>query len=93
VPTSGHALDRIHPRSREAAKALDKMPRNVREMVMGKIEAVASNPYAAHNNVTRLQGRPEFRLRVQDWRVIYRLLDDRVVMLVIKIGGRGQVYE
>jgi mRNA interferase RelE/StbE len=66
---------------------------HVREMVMGKIEAVAGNPYAAHNNVTRLQGRPEFRLRVQDWRVIYRLLDDRVMMLVIKIGGKGQVYE
>jgi mRNA interferase RelE/StbE len=79
--------------TRDATKALDKMPRHVREMVMGKIEAVAGNPYAAHNNVTRLQGRPEFRLRVQDWRVIYRLLDDRVVMLVIKIGGRGQVYE
>jgi hypothetical protein len=27
------------------------------------------------------------------WRVIYCLLDDRVVMLVIKIGGRGQVIE
>ena len=40
-----------------------------------------------------MQGRPEFRLRVQDWRVIYRLFDDRVVMLIIKIGGRGQVYE
>ena len=72
-----HSIEFTH----EATKAL------------GKIEAVAGNPYAAHNNVTRLQGRPEFRLRVQDWRVIYRLLDDRVVMLVIKIGGRGQVYE
>jgi mRNA interferase RelE/StbE len=43
--------------------------------------------------VSRLQGRPEYRLRVQDWRVIYRLVDDRIVLLVIKIGARGQVYE
>lgn len=79
--------------SREAIKVLEKMPRNLRELVVRKIEAVADAPYATHPNVTRLQGRPEFRLRVQDWRVIYRVLDDRVVMLVIKIGGRGQVYE
>ena len=46
-----------------------------------------------HNNVTRLQGRPEFRLRVHDCRVIYRVMDDRIVLLVIKIGSRGQVYE
>ena len=79
--------------TREAIKVLDKLPRNVRALVMRKIEAVAADPHAQNNNVTRMQGRPEFRLRVQDWRVIYRLLDDRVVMLVIKIGGRGQVYE
>ena len=79
--------------TREAAKALAKMPRNVRELVVSKIEAVAADPRGDHGNVTRLQGRPEFRLRVHDWRVIYRVLDDRVVLLVIKIGTRGQVYE
>lgn len=79
--------------TREARKAIKAMPRNVRELVESKIEAVAAGPYAQHNNVTRMQGRPEFRLRVGDWRVIYRVLDDRVVLLVIKIGGRGQVYE
>jgi mRNA interferase RelE/StbE len=78
--------------TREADKAMSRMPRDLRVLVMKKIEAVAADPHAAHNNVTRLQGRPEFRLRVHDWRVIYRVLDDRVVLLVIKIGGRGQVY-
>ncbi len=38
-------------------------------------------------------GRPESRLRVQDWRVIYRLLDDRLLLVIIKIGSRGEVYE
>jgi mRNA interferase RelE/StbE len=69
------------------------MPRTLRELMLSKIEAVAVDPYGAHNNVKRLKGRPEFRLRVQGWRAIYRVLDDRVVPLVIKIGARGQVYE
>lgn len=79
--------------TREAHKVLAKLPRNLRALMEAKIDAVAADPYAQHNNVTRMQGRPEFRLRVHDWRVIYRVLDDRVVLLVIKIGGRGQVYE
>lgn len=79
--------------SAAADKTLARMPRDLRTLVLKKIEAVAVDPHAQHNNVTRLQGRPEFRLRVQDWRVIYRVLDDRVVLLVIKIGARGQVYE
>lgn len=79
--------------TKEADKALARMPRDLQELVTHKIEAVAADPYAQHNNVTRMQGRPEFRLRVHDWRVIYRVLDDRMVVLIIKIGARGQVYE
>ena len=62
--------------SRDALRALMHMPRNVRELIRSKIETVASNPLRRHANVSRLQGRPEYRLRVQDWRVIYRLVDD-----------------
>lgn len=79
--------------TREAQKSLAKLPRDLRSLIARKIEEVAANPYGAHNNVTRLQGRPEFRLRVHDWRVIYRVFEDRIVLLVIKIGSRGQVYE
>lgn len=79
--------------SAPALKTLRRMPADLRALVKAKIAAVAVAPHAQHANVTRLQGRPEFRLRVHDWRVIYRVLDDRVVLLVIKIGVRGQVYE
>lgn len=79
--------------SRQARKVLDKIPGDLKALVLGKIEAVAADPQANHSNVTRLQGRPEYRLRVHDWRVIYRVQDDRLVLLVIKIGTGGQVYE
>jgi mRNA interferase RelE/StbE len=79
--------------TKQAIKALERMPRNVAVTIKSKISHVAAAPNDAHNNVTRLQGRPEFRLRVGDWRVIYRLVDERLVLLVIKIGGRGDVYD
>lgn len=52
-----------------------------------------SDPYATHHNVTKLVGRPGYRLRVGDWRVIYELQNQQLVMLVVKIGPRGEVYE
>ncbi len=78
--------------SRDALRVLTKLPRDLRELIQAKIKEVAADPYGEHNNVTRLQGRPEFRLRVHGWRVIYRVVDERIVLLVIKIGARGQVY-
>lgn len=79
--------------TRDALAVLPRTPRDLQALVRSKIKAVAADPHGARNIVTRLLGRPEFRLRVHDWRVIYRVLDDRVVLLVIKIGARGQVYK
>jgi mRNA interferase RelE/StbE len=44
------------------------------------------------NNVTKLQNRDGFRLRIGDWRVIYEVQDQQLVILVLKIGSRGEVY-
>jgi mRNA interferase RelE/StbE len=79
--------------SKEAARALGRMPSDLRTLVLAKVQAVAADPHGRHANVKRLQGRPEFRLRVHDWRVLYRLVEDRLVLLVVKVGPRGEVYE
>lgn len=59
---------------------------------MAKIKEVAADPYAPNNNLTKLQGRDGYRLRVGDWRVIYELQDERLVMLVLDMGPRGDIY-
>ncbi len=79
--------------TKQAVRTLRRMPRNMANLIREKIDTIALAPYAPHNNVTKLVGRPGYRLRVGDWRVIYELQDEQVVMLVIKIGPRGEVYE
>ncbi len=75
--------------SSTAARAL--LRSNKRALIREKIGQLAENPLSQGPNVTRLQGRPEYRLRVQDWRVIFRLEDN--VLWVDDIGPRSSVYE
>ena len=73
-------------------KALARLSASWQKRIVAKIREVAVNPYARNNNLTKLQGRDGYRLRVGDWRVIYELQDDRLLMLVLEVGPRGEIY-
>jgi len=73
-------------------KALSRLPVNWQKRIVAKIREVAADPYAQHNNVTKLQGRDGYWLRIGDWRVIYELHDDRLEMWVLELGARGGIY-
>jgi len=73
-------------------QALSRLPVNWQRRIGGKIKEVAADPYARHNNVTKLQGRDGYRLRIGGWRVIYELHDDRVELWVLEVGARGGIY-
>ena len=79
--------------TKQAMRMLRRLPRNIAELIRAKITEIAQDPYATHNNVAKLVGRPGYRLRVGDWRVIYELENEQLVLLVLKIGPRGEVYE
>lgn len=74
------------------AKALSRLPLNWQKRIVGKIKEIAADPYARHNNVTRLQGREGYRLRVGNWRVLYELHVDRLELWALEVGARGGIY-
>ena len=78
--------------NKRSARTLSKLPRNMVLRIREKLEQIALNPYGQHSNVTKLQNRPGYRLRVGDWRIIYDIYDGELIILVLKIGPRGQVY-
>jgi len=77
--------------TKQALKALRRMPADTAQRIIAKIEQYAQEPETQANNVRALKGREGIRLRVGDWRVIMN--DDGVVLAVLEIGPRGRVYE
>ena len=75
--------------SNEALRTLRRL--NKRDLIRQKIRELAENSTAMGGNVTRLQGRPESRLRVQDWRVIFRIEEGK--LWIDKVLPRGVTYE
>ncbi len=74
--------------SKTALKALRRSDKAA--LIRLKIDEFAANPAAAEANVKKLVGRSELRLRVQNWRVIFRIEGDR--MMIDDIGPRGSIY-
>jgi mRNA interferase RelE/StbE len=79
--------------SRDAIKTLRRMPQNTSRLIRSKIDGLAQDPYAPNNNVKKLVGRPGYRLRVGDWRVIYDLDNGLRILSVERIAPRGGAYE
>lgn len=76
---------------RSARKELDSLDQQVRARIVRKIAALADNPRPA--GVIRLSGRHDmWRIRVGDYRVVYEIRDDRLIVTIIRVAGRGSVY-
>ena len=76
-----------------AQRYLARLPRNLRTVIADHIDALAQNPRPVWGK--RLGGdlKGRWSFRVGDYRVVYRIEDDVLVVLVLHIGPRGRAYE
>ena len=78
--------------SKSADKALRRMPRNIALNLAKKIKQLANNPHKMPN-VKKLTKHPGYRLRVGDWRIIYTIRENELLIHVINIKTHGEVYK
>ncbi|NBC30624.1 MAG: type II toxin-antitoxin system RelE/ParE family toxin [Spirochaetes bacterium] len=75
---------------RAAQKQLAKVEQGLQQRIIDAIRNLAVDPRPS--GCTKLSGRPAWRIRVGSYRVIYEVHDDRLLVLVVSIGHRREVY-
>jgi len=76
--------------SDKARRQFKKLERETQERIISAIERVRIRPEA---HVTKLVGDPGYKLRVGDYRVIMDINKNKLMVLVLKIGHRRNIYK
>ena len=74
-----------------AARTLRKLDPNVRGRIQGAIALLAHDPRPP--GARALQGRPGFRVRVGDYRIVYTVDHGVLLVVVVTLGHRRDVYD
>ncbi|PWK22952.1 mRNA interferase RelE/StbE [Arcicella aurantiaca] len=77
--------------SKKAQKQLDKLPDNIAEPIFEAIALLEFEPRPS--GCKKLQGRDGYRIRIGNYRVIYDVYDSELVIDVITLGHRKDIYE
>lgn len=73
-----------------AVKALEKVAREDRLRIIAAIDLLKTNPAAG--GVLKGEFSGLRRIRIGNYRVVYEVQDQKLVILVIRIGHRREVY-
>ncbi|MBU4525716.1 MAG: type II toxin-antitoxin system RelE/ParE family toxin [Desulfomicrobium sp.] len=79
--------------SKQALKYLRKMPRARAEDIMSAVRKIDEDRSVFQGNLIKMTNSLFHRLRIGDYRVILDIDDGKLVVLVLKIGTRGDVYK
>jgi mRNA interferase RelE/StbE len=74
-----------------AVRAIRKLPPEARTRVAAAIELLGDDPRPPA--AKKLTGRPEWRVRTGDYRVLYRIEDSVLTIVIVHAGHRREVYE
>ena len=75
---------------RSAAKELERLPDKIRRQVISRISALAAQPRPV--GCEKLTGEDLYRIRQGDYRIVYSILDMELIVHVIRIANRRDVY-
>ena len=76
---------------KSARKEINKLPSKDLKKVLAKIESLSENPRS--QDCKKLSGEEKYRVRCGDYRILYTIEDYVLVVYVVKVGHRRDVYK
>jgi len=77
--------------TREAKRNVDKLDPSIRKIIKKAIESLAINPVKGKSLAYDLAGLRS--LRTSDYRIIYRIREKELLIIVIAVGHRREIYK
>lgn len=78
---------------KSARKELEALPSRMQSKIVEAVQFLSQNPYSELLQVKKLKGMENvYRIRINDYRVLYEIGNERLIIIVIKIGNRSDVY-
>jgi len=74
-----------------AAKELKRLPKTDLQKVIKKIQSLSSDPRPV--GCEKLSGEEKYRIRQGNYRVVYSIEDDKLIIFIVKIGHRRDIYK
>jgi mRNA interferase RelE/StbE len=71
-------------------KDLKPIPTADIKKILACIDTLADNPMA--QGCIELTGKDQYRIRLGNYRIVYEIQNDILVVLIIKVGHRSSVY-
>jgi mRNA interferase RelE/StbE len=77
--------------TKEAKKKIEKLDKSIRLVIKKAIESLSSNPYKGKPLSYDLAGLHS--LRTSDYRIIYRIKEKQLIIIVVTVGHRREIYK
>ncbi len=78
---------------RQARNYLARLPLKIKSVIVNNLHELAANPDNPSLDIDVLKGRKGFRLRVGRYRIIYTRQDDQLIIEIVKIRTRSDIYK
>ncbi|MFJ6415567.1 type II toxin-antitoxin system RelE/ParE family toxin [Paeniglutamicibacter sp. NPDC091659] len=78
---------------RAAAKMLGKLSKDAQLRIQGVIETLAVTPRPPAAKKLHGSARPLWRVRTGDFRIIYEVIDGKLLIIVVAVGHRREIYK
>lgn len=76
---------------RSAAKEIERIDTRDRLRIIEKIRSLAANPRPIGSK--KLSGQEKYRIRQGNYRILYQVFDDELIIQVVKVGHRRDIYK
>ena len=78
---------------RQARNYLASLPLKAKSRIVNKLHELKENPDVPTLDVDKLKGGSGYRLRVGQYRIIYTRHEDQLIIEVVTIRPRGDIYK